>query len=391
LEENLRSIRGASQILINDLNLRIAEIERRIEQLPQTERELLSIQRRFNLNEATFNFLLTKRAETGIVMASNVADNQIVDHARYYDIVSPNIIPNYAIALLLGIFFPFAILLLKDFFNTRITNKKEVSDALNLPMVGLIPLITKNGKLSPSETSILENPKSHISEAFRTMRVNLQFVLRGSGCKILTVTSTNMSEGKSFTSKNLASTISLGGKKTVLICADMRKAGQKLGLGENRGPGLSSFLAEASDVNDILQKVPGFENFYFITSGAVPPNPTELLESERMNGLIEDLKKRFDFIVIDTPPVGVVPDAIPVMKLSDATLYVFRQNVTHRTAFEFVQDLAEKAELSSLCIMLNGVDIKTFDYGYGYGYGNEYSSSENGTKNSWFSLAKSKK
>ena len=376
LEENLRSIRSASQILLNDLNRRIAQIERRIEQLPQTERELLSIQRRFNLNDATFNFLLNKRAEAGIIMASNVADNKIVDKARYNAQVSPNTMQNYALALFLGVFFPFAFLLLKDFFNTRITNKKEISDNLSFPMVGLIPMIAHNGHASPWDLSILENPRSHLSEAFRTMRVNLQFVLRGPGCKVLTVTSTDKGEGKTFTSKNLASISSLAGKKTVLVGADMRKASQNFGLAEKREPGLSNYLAEASGVKDILQKVSGFENLYVITPGPVPPNPAELVESISMQRLIDDLRKEFDFIVIDTPPVGVVPDAIAAMKLSDSTLYVFRQKVSQRSAMDFLRDFAEKAELPSLCIMFNGVDTKTFGYGNGYGYGYRYGDEE---------------
>lgn len=386
LEENLRSIRSASQILLNDLNRRIAQIERRIEQLPQTERELLSIQRRFNLNDATFNFLLEKRAEAGIAMASNVADNRIIDHARYYALVAPKSIRNYAIALFLGAFVPFAFLLLKDFFNTRITNKKEISDAVNFPLVGLIPMAAVNGQPSLLELSVLENPRSHLSEAFRTMRVNLQFILRGSGCKILTVTSTDKGEGKSFTSKNLASITSLAGKKTVLIGADMRKAGQRFGLAEKSEPGLSNYLAEASGVRDILQKVSEIDNLYIITPGPVPPNPAELLESSRMLLLLEELKKEFDFIVIDTPPVGMVPDAIAVMKHSDSTLYVFRQHVTPRTSLEFVRDFAVKANLPSLCIMLNGVDTNTFGYGngYGYGYGYGYGAEEPGAKkNGW--------
>lgn len=384
LEENLRSIRSASQILLNDLNRRIAQIEGRIAQLPQTERELLSIQRRFNLNDATFNFLLEKRAEAGIAMASNVADNKVIDQARYYALVSPKSIRNYAIALFLGAFVPFVFLLLKDFFNTRITNKKEISDAVNFPMVGLIPMAVLNGHPSLLEHSVLDNPRSHLSEAFRTLRVNLQFILRGSGCKILTITSTDKGEGKTFTSKNLASITSLAGKKTVLIGADMRKAGQKFGLAEKSEPGLSSFLAEAAGIKDILQKVSGIENLYIITPGPVPPNPAELLESKRMPLLLEELKKEFDFIVIDTPPVGVVPDAIAVMKLSDSTLYVFRQHVTQRTALEFVRDFTVKADLPSLCILLNGVDANTFVYGTGYGYGYGYGADEPGAeKNGW--------
>jgi len=382
LKENITSMQSASNILLDDINRRIMQLERRISGLPQTEQELLNIQRRFNLSDATYTFLLEKRAEAGIAMASNVPDNQIVDRASFDRLVAPQSARNYAIALLLGFFLPLGFIIIKDFFNTKILNKNEVTEKVSFPLVGIIPHCNINPKLDQSNLVIFENPRSRPAEAFRSLRSNLQFIMPNEGSKTVVVTSTGSGEGKSFSALNLACVFAISGKKTVLIYADLRKPRMEKSFNLVREPGLTNYLIGKSSYKEILQNPIKGEPLSVIATGPLPPNPTELLENPRMNQLLNDLRKDFSYIIIDTPPVGLVPDAMALMKNADTTLYITRQKVTERSALDFINDFSEKTGIQNLCLEINDVEITRLDnrfgygYGYGYGYGDDTKENE---------------
>lgn len=378
LRENIRSMQSASNILLDDIGRRISQNERRISELPQTERELLNIQRRFNLNDATYTFLLEKRAEAGIAMASNVPDNQVIDNARFDGQVAPQTTRNYAIALMLGFFLPLGFIIIKDFLNTKILDKKEIAEKVPFPLVGIIPhekLVTNHGG---TDLVVFENPRSHLVEAFRTLRTNLQFIVPGEQSKVLVVTSTTSYEGKSFTAINLACVFALSGKKTVLVVADLRKPKMPKELKLIKEPGLSNYLIGKASLKEILQRPVEDEPLWVIASGPNPPNPTELLENERMTQLLDELRKEFNYIIVDTPPVGLIPDAMALMKIADTSLYIIRQRLTDRSALEFINDFSEKTGIKNICLELNDMEGNRLDpkYGYGYGYGYGYSSNE---------------
>ncbi|HSV88410.1 MAG TPA: polysaccharide biosynthesis tyrosine autokinase [Bacteroidales bacterium] len=379
LKENIRSMQSASNILLSDVNRRIVQIERRISDLPQTERELLNIQRRFNLNDATYTFLLEKRAEAGIAMASNVPDNQVIDSARFDSIVAPKSTRNYAIALMLGFFIPLAFIILKDFFNTKILDKREVTDKLSFPLVGIIPHDELASKAGDTDLIVFENPRSHLVEAFRSLRTNLQFIVPNESSKVIVVTSSASYEGKSFTALNLACVFALSGKKTVLVVADLRKPKTWKELNLVKEPGLSNYLIGKATYKEILQCPIKDEPLWVVSSGPAPPNPTELLENERMSQLLIELRKEFDNIIIDTPPVGMVSDATALMKLADTTLYIIRQRLTERAALDFINDFSEKTGIKNICLELNDMEASRLDprFGYGYGYGYGYQKNEN--------------
>ncbi|MFW5725839.1 MAG: GumC family protein, partial [Bacteroidota bacterium] len=294
LEENLRSIRSASDILMADLDKRIARVEQRINQLPGTAREYIGIQRRFNLSNATYNYLLEKRAEAGIAMASNVPDHRIVDRARYTSVVSPKEERNYTFAMVAGLVIPLALILLRDFFDTRIHDKKEITDNVDFPVLGVIPHNKLAAKLDAVNLVVFEENKSPVTEAFRAMRTNLQYFAAKSKNKIVSITSTRSQEGKTFTAINLASVIALSGKKTLLVGADLRKPRIFDDFHIEQVPGLANYLVGKNSLDEIIQTVEHSPYLHIITAGPVPPNPSELLESEQMADMLKLLRTQYD-------------------------------------------------------------------------------------------------
>jgi len=372
LEENLRSIQSASDILMADLDARIARVEERISQLPGTAREFIGIQRRFNLSNSTYNYLLEKRAEAGIAMASNVPDHKIIDRARFTSIISPKERRNYTFSMVAGLAIPLVIILLYNFLDTRIKEQKEVTDAVDFPLLGVIP----HNKLAASHDSVnlvvFGENKSPVSEAFRAMRTNLQYFASSQKNKIISITSTRSQEGKTFTAINLASVMALSGKKTLLIGADLRKPRIFDDFQIDQVPGLANYLVGTNTLEEIIQNVEHDPNLQIITAGPVPPNPSELLESDEMAKLLKILKERYEYIIIDTPPVGMVPDGINLIKQSDIVVYIVRQMFTDKSSLEFLNDFAKKIDAKNICIEINDVRLTRSGFGYGYGYGFGY-------------------
>jgi tyrosine-protein kinase Etk/Wzc len=372
LKENLYSIQNASDILMADLDKRIARVEERINQMPGTAREFIGIERRFNLSNSTYNYLLEKRAEAGIAMASNVPDHKIVDRARYTSIVAPKEQRNYTFALVAGLIIPLALILLRDFFDSRIQDKKEVTDAVDFPILGVIPHNRAVARLDSVNLVVFEETKSPVTEAFRAMRTNLQYFATTNKNKVIAITSTRSKEGKTFTAINLASVIALSGKKTVLIGADLRKPRIFDDFQIDQVPGLSNYLVGTNTLQEITQKVEYSPFLHIISAGPVPPNPSELLESDKMYALLQILKEEYDFVIIDTPPIGIVPDGINLIKNSDIAVFIIRQKFSDKSSLEFLNDFAAKIDAKNICIEINDVKLSKSGYGYGYGLGYGY-------------------
>ncbi len=368
LSENIENILSNSEISLNDIEKRISKIEVEINKLPSKERVLLNIQRKFNLNEIIYNYLLEKRAEASITKASNVSDHKIIDSPRLIsnEPVEPNVMVVYAFCLFLGLFFPIISITLFFLLNDKIIDKKDVDQITDVSVIGKI-MTNEDG----SNLVNVNNPKSAIAESFRAIRTNIQYLASEKAEKVICLTSSVSGEGKTFIAMNLSSIISLTGEKVILIGADMRKPKIFDDFNLENNIGLSSYLSNQKTKEEIINKTQ-FENLDIILSGPIPPNPSELLNTEKMGEFINELKKEYKYIIIDTPPIGLVTDGLILMEHSDINIYVVRQNYTTKLMLKNFNDLVKNNNLQKINLIINGITTDKTSYGYGYGYGDTY-------------------
>ena len=327
--------------------------------LPESERQYLDIERTYKLNDAIYTFLLQKQSETQITKASNTPDNEILDNATITGIVSPNKTKNNRQAIFIAFLLPIGIIVLKEYLNNKIRDKQELlSLAPNSTILGYIPEYK-----GAANFVIEEEPLSSISESFRALRTKLKYMTPNEDKLVITVTSTTTGEGKTFCALNLASAFAISGKKTVLVGFDLRKPRLTEIFSHHHHYGLSNYLIGQTKVQDIM--VDGkIENLTVIPSGAVPPNPSELISNDLTPMLFRDLKELFDVIIVDSPPIGVVADARLLMEHSNCQLFVARANKTVKEHFKHtIQNLRDE-NISSLGIILNGITSNNGGYGY---------------------------
>ncbi len=371
LIDNVRSLIHSTELNIKDVDKNIDSLTVQIKKLPIKERKLLGIERVYNINNEIYTYLLEKRAEAGIAKASNVPDNKVLDIARPENAsrVKPKTSLNYMIALVLGFLIPLTILLLLEYFNNKIVDKKDIESKTKVPILGTI------GHNSTEENiPVITHPKSALAESFRALRTNLQYKLKEKNEKIILVTSTISGEGKTFAAENLAVIIAMSGKKTLLASFDLRKPKIHRDFQMNNELGLSSYLANQHTYEEMIHPS-DIENLYIATSGVVPPNPAELLGSTRTGEFFERAKKAFDYIVVDTPPLAIVTDTLLLIPHSDTILYLVRQNYSNKDVIPYLDDLYEKKDLRKLSILVNDIKLSSYygySYGYGYGYGYGY-------------------
>ncbi|MFM7700782.1 MAG: polysaccharide biosynthesis tyrosine autokinase, partial [Bacteroidota bacterium] len=289
-----------SQILIRDLEGRIRSTEGLMSTLPRTERDLVNIKRKFTLNENLFVYLLQKRAEAGITMAANLPDARVIDAAKKEKQVAPNKATNYALGGLLGLLVPIAIILIRDSLQNALIDRQQIESVTKVPVLGVIGNNNKQTSLV-----VLQHPKSVISESFRALRTNMQYINPGKEKQVVLVTSSISGEGKTFISTNIASVLALSGKKTVLIGMDLRKPKIFNDFGLTNNVGMSNYLIGKAEKEEIIQHT-NYPNLDLIPAGPVPPNPSELVLSQRYEDLINWLKTQYDFVVIDTPPCTLI-------------------------------------------------------------------------------------
>lgn len=368
LAENIKNIINTSNIAIRDIDRRINAMSGKINQLPTTQRMLFGIERKFKLNDAIYTFLLEKRSDAQITRASNMPDNEVLDIADPLEMtpVTPKRTLNYTIALLIGVILPIGYIFGKDYLNDKLMDKKDIEKITSLPIVGNIIHSSKNSKLV-----VAEFPKSAIAESFRLIRTNLQYFTKNKDKQVILITSAMVNEGKTFTAMNVASIFALYGKRTLIIGFDLRKPKIYHDFGLSNTTGISSYLINKSILQEIIQKT-SLENLDFIAAGPIPPNPAELIASPKNDELINQLKQMYDYIIIDTPPVGIVTDAYLLMKHSDVNVFVTRQGFTVKRIFETIISDIEKRELKDITILMNDVKYENNSYGYGYGKGYGY-------------------
>ena len=365
LLETINNLVINAEMGLDEINKRIAKAVSETKVLPEKQQQLINYQRNFNFNDETYKYLMQRRAEAQILKASNTPDNEILDIARLERThrISPRTKMNYLVALIIGLLIPALYLFLKDFFNVSINDRKDVEKITRFPIIGQVAMSNSKDPLV-----VINSPKSPIAESFRSIRTNVEFLTQGKAKSTILVTGDMQSIGKTFNSINIASIYALYGKKTVLLGFDMRKPKLFQEFGLNNNVGLSSFLSNKEPFENIIQSTSAIPSLDIITSGPIPPNPAELIASEKCNELFELLKEHYDYIIIDTPPLGLVTDAFLLMKYSDVNLFIVRQGVTNKNIFESIVKDLEKRNLN-VSIVINGIQTNK---GYGYGYGKKY-------------------
>lgn len=353
-----------------DLEREASRFSRRISDAPGQEREYVSIARQQEIKAGLYLMLLQKREENAIALAATANNAKIIDEAIADDIpVSPKRRMIYLIALVLGIGIPVGIIYLIGLTKFKLEGRADVEKLTTIPIVGDIPLTDEKNEKDGS-IAVFENQNNLMSETFRNIRTNLQFMLQNDK-KVILVTSTVSGEGKSFISANLAISLSLLGKKVVIVGLDIRKPGlNKVFRLSTKEKGITLYLANPeTDLMSLVQPSDINQNLYILPGGTVPPNPTELLARDGLDKAIEILKKSFDYVVLDTAPVGMVTDTLLIGRVADLSVYVCRADYTHKVEYTLINELAEEKKLPNLCTVINGVDLKRRKYGYYYGYG----------------------
>ena len=353
-----------------DLDREAKRYMRRISDAPGQERQYVSIARQQEIKAGLYLMLLQKREENAIMLAATANNAKIIDDAIADVIpVSPRRSVIYLAALVLGIAIPVVVIYLIDLTKFKIEGRADVEKLTSVPIAGDIPL-TDEKNTKEGSIAVFENQNNLMSETFRNIRTNIQFMLQNNK-KVILVTSTVSGEGKSFTSANLAISLSLLGKKVVIVGLDIRKPGlNKVFNLSSKEKGITQYLANPEmDLMSLVQLSDVNRNLYILPGGTVPPNPTELLARDGLDKAIEILKKNFDYVILDTAPIGMVTDTLLTGRVADLSAYVCRADYTHKAEYTLINELFHEQKLPNLCTIINGVDLKKRKYGYYYGYG----------------------
>jgi capsular exopolysaccharide synthesis family protein len=371
-KSNIRqTIRGIKSSLNNSRSQLQAfnnRFESSIRDIPTQERQFIGMKRQQSIKENLYVYLLQKREELSLRYASTLVDARIVDKAHIGDMKWPRMSLIAAVAMLLGLGIPFLIIYLRDSLNNKITERKDIESALDVRILG---------ELSYEEFDksivVLENTNHVVGEQFRSLRTNVHYLhdnRKGRG-RVTLFTSSVSKEGKSFISSNLAASLAASGRKTVILEMDLRKPKiSSIFDLQTSGPGISDFLSSDMPVQQIIQPSGVVSNLDIIGAGHIPPNPSELLEKDRLEELITYLRERYDDVLIDSPPLHLVTDAMIIARFVDVSLYVIKQGYTGKSELSFIREVYDGGKLPKMNIIFNG--IKTGKYGYGYSYDNSY-------------------
>ncbi len=369
ISEILERVDVNNQMVIADLEDRKTNIESSFRNLPAAEQNLIRIQRQQTLTENIYNFLSEKRAESAISKASNTPSNKIIEYAKGGSLqVSPNPSRNYSAAAFAGLLIPILFVFVREFIKTKIDEPKYLERRLKFPVLSNILF-----NQSKENLVVFNSGKSGITEGFRSLRSNIRFLVPKDKQLTFMITSTISGEGKTFCAMNLASVYSLTGKKTVLIGCDMRKPKIFDDFQLENDIGLSSYLSgQETDWKKIV-KPTKYDNLDLLLSGPIPPNPSELLFSVDFEKLIKDLRKSYDVVILDTPPVGLVSETLDLISQVDFTLFVFRQGYSDKAFVDAVNSLRDQKGIKNIYGIFNGLDATKLAYGgYGYSYGYGY-------------------
>ena len=366
--ENLRNIKSSLSISRKNLQSKSGQFGSRIQKVPAIERALQEISRQQGVKESLYLYLLQKREESALTLASSISTSRTIDAAEAGDFpISPKRTTTYLIALLIGLSVPFFGIYLMDLLNDKVLSKKEVQQLTATPILGEIP----HSNLAEG-LSITKEERSLVAEFFRLIRANLQFATVGKANKVLMVSSSMSGEGKTFFSLNLGASLALTGKSVVVVSFDLRKPKLMKSMGLSEKHGVTNYLVSADmPLDEVIVPAAAVPGLFLIGSGPVPPNPTELMMSTKVAELINSLKERFDYIIIDTAPIGMVADAYTLAHLIDSFIYLVRARYTQKVQLSIIDDIYQHSKFPYPMIVLNDVR-RAPGLKYGYGYGDEY-------------------
>ena len=340
----------------------------KVSDAPVQEKEYLSMSRQQEIQANLYLMLLQKREENNITLASTANNARVIDEPLAGGQVSPQSSQIYMLALVLGLGFPVGILFLWGLLQFKIKTRADVERITRLPLIGDIPL-TEEAK--GNAIVVRENRNELMEEVFRSVRTNVQYML-SEGQKVILFTSTTSGEGKSFSAGNLACSFAFMGKKVIIVGLDIRKPGlNKIFQLSHKGVGISQYLADPdhTDLLSLCQKSTVSDNLYILPGGSIPPNPTELVARKSLDHALEVLKEHFDYVILDTAPIGMVTDTQLIARVADLSVYVCRSGYTAKSEFKLINALKEEGKLPHPCILLNGIDMNQRENGSYYGYG----------------------
>ena len=369
IEEVVTSMRASLEIEKADLQQRIAEVERDLKKLPEKELQMVGIERNYRIDDNYYTFFLQKRAEAEIQKASNTPDNSIMDRARTTAIMNAKAKSKTTTTyLIIGFLIPFVLIILSELLNNKIRSPKDV---VKLKMFRLIGTLRHAKNQNP--TLVRASPRSSYAEMLRAIRTRMEFVLRRKEKMVICITSTESGDGKTFLSTNLAALYGMTGRKVLLIDLDLRKPNIHTKLGLENGNGMSNYLIGDCELEDAMVKDTPF-GFDFVRAGNIPPNPGELVHADKLAQTFAELREKYDYIIIDTSPIGLVPDAYATIERSDMCLFVIRCMQTNKSfckqTLEQMTEVVDQPE--KIQIILSDIPTEgrhSYGSGYGYGYG----------------------
>lgn len=381
LLEALQNVKKSTETVINKYNSRSNFAQSQLKAIPEQVQEIMEIERNRDSKLGLVKFLQEKREETAMSLASTISNSKILELAYpTSDPIKPNRRGIQLLAIILGIGLPAMFIFFKEIINDKINTRYDISKITDAPILGEVGHSYSSSAMIVSKTN-----RSMVSEQFRIIRSNLQYILNKIEKPVIMVTSSFSSEGKSYITTNLGGVMALAGKKTVILEFDIRKPKLFTGLKLASKGGITNYLVGKSKFEDLPVKVPGFENLFAISCGPVPPNPSELLLDSRVSELMDWLRANFDVIILDTAPVGMVSDAMTLGKFADSTLYIVRQGHTYKKQISLIDEFYQENRLPKISIIINDIKLKPGygyygygRYGYGYGYGGGYYEIEEG-------------
>lgn len=370
---NIKSYRDRQNRLQTNLEKELRKADTEMMEVPTTELAFLNLQRTYDINEKVFSYLSEKKLEAEIARSAILPGVSVVNLAPLsYKVVEPQSARVYSTAGLIGLILSIGLVVLVRIINPYIYDKETVEALTSMPIIGVVKKFPTKLDKSNKQVLSLEKPKSIFAESIRSVRTNLSFLASEKNSKVICITSEISGEGKSFMTINLASTLSLIDKKVVVIAADLRKSKMHKAFEVDNDKGLSTYLSHQHEIEDVLKQT-HVESLDFIPSGPNPPNPSELIQSERMKVLIEYLSEKYDYVLIDTAPIGLVSDSIPLIRNSDINLFVIRSGISRINAASIPDKISREYNLNNVVIVLNafGLDSLYTSY-YSSNYENSY-------------------
>ena len=368
IAEVVKSMRKSLEIEKKDLDERYAEVEQSIKRLPEKELQMVAIERNYRIDDNYYTFFLQKRAESEIQKASNTPDNEILDRARITSKLVNEKVKKKTMStyLAIGFILPLVLIILSELLNDKVRTPTEVDKLSKFKLIG-----TLRHAHSQNPTLVKTSPRSGYAEMLRAMRTRIEFIVGRKEKLLICVTSAESGDGKTFMSTNLAALYGMTGKKTLLIDLDVRKPNVHTKLAVENGAGITNYLIDECDESELIIHNDRFD-FDFIRAGSVPPNPGELIHSDKLHNFLQKMREEYDYIVMDTSPIGQVPDALSLVADTDITIFVIRCLQTSKSFCSQTLEALEEDYAGKIHIVLSDIPSEGFHSGYGYGYGYGY-------------------